>query len=121
MADEQSFQLLSSHSVARAFAYHRLAEGLNRSPTAFKCFVQQYFDPKAKDDRCAQNIDDIGIAAHTADELHQNIELLFQWTELAGFKLSWSKGTFGEAIIDFLGKTISKRGKAPCPKNSNVT
>ena len=116
MADEQSIQLLSFNFGARTFAYKRLAQGLNRSLSAFNSFVREYLDPVVKADRCAQYVDDIGIAAHTTEELLQNIELVFQQIEKAGLKLSMSKCTFGQTKIEFLGKTISTQGIAPLPE-----
>ena len=68
MADEQSTQILSFNFGASTFAYRRVAEGLNRTPSAFKNFVRQYFDAVVKTDRYAQNVDDFGKAAHTADK-----------------------------------------------------
>ena len=70
-------------------------------------------------DRCAQFVDAIGIAAHTADERLRNLDLVFQRIEIAGFKLSMGKCRFGKIRIDFLGKTISKQGIAPLPKKTD--
>ena len=69
-----------------------------------------------KADRCAQYVDDIGIAAHATDKPLQNIESVFQRIEIAGFKLSMSKCTFGQDRNKFLGKTINKHGKALAQK-----
>ena len=69
-----------------------------------------------KTDRCAQYVDDIGIAAHTPDELINNLELVFQQLNKAGLKLSMSKCEFGQKQIEYLGKTISSTGIAPIEK-----
>ena len=76
MADEQSIQLLAFNFGSRTFAYLRLAQGLNRSLSAFNSTVREYVDALVKADKCAQYVDDIGIAAHTVDELLSNIEAL---------------------------------------------
>ena len=78
MADEKSIQLLSFNYAPRTFAFLRLAQGLNRSLSAFNSVVREYLDPLVKADRFAQYVDDIGIAANTPDEVIENLELVFQ-------------------------------------------
>ena len=73
-------------------------------------------DPLVKADRCAQYVDDIGIAAHTPEELITNLELVFQQLDKAGLKLSMGKCEFGQKQIEYLGKTISSTGIAPIEK-----
>ena len=65
---------------------------------------------------CIQHVDGIGIAAHLADGLLQNFELVFQRIELAGRKMSMSRGTFERNEVDLIGKTIGKQGKSPLPE-----
>ena len=101
MADEQSIQLLAFNFGSRTFAYLRLAQGLNRSQSAFNSTVREYVDALVKADKFAQYVDDIGIAAHTVDELLSNIEAVFQQIQKAGLKLSMSKCAFGHPQIDF--------------------
>ena len=108
MADEQSFQLLSFNFVARTFLYRRPGQGLSSSLSAVNSFVRENFDPVVKVDRCAKYVDDIGIAAGTADELFQNIELVLQWIELVALRLFMSKSTFRLDKIEYLGKTVNK-------------
>ena len=69
IADEQLIQLLSFYFGSRTFAFRRLAQGLNRSLSNFTSVVREYLDPLVKADRCAQYVDDVGIAANTPDEL----------------------------------------------------
>ena len=116
MADEQSVQLLSFNFGSRTFAFLRLAQGLNRSLSAFTGVIREYLDPLVKADRCAQYVDDIGIAAHSPEELITNLELVFQQLHKAGLKLSMSKCEFGQKQIEYLGKTISSTGIAPIEK-----
>ena len=65
-------------------------------------------------------MDDRGSAAHTAEELSQYIEDVFQRIKLAGLKLSMNKCTFGGDRIDSLGKTISKQKVASHPDKVNL-
>ena len=69
MAEEQSIQLLAFNFGSRTFAYLRLAQGLNRSLSAFNSTICEYLDALVKADKCAQYVDDIGIAANNVDEL----------------------------------------------------
>ena len=77
MADEQSIQLLAFNFGSRTFAYLRLAQGLNRSLSAFNTTIRKYLDALVKADKCAQYVDVIGIAANNVDELIINIEAGF--------------------------------------------
>ena len=113
MADEQSIQLLAFNFGSRTFAYLRLAQGLNRSLSAFNSTVREYVDALVKADKCARNVDDIGIAAHTVDEQLSNIEAVFQQIQKAGLKMSMPKCAFGQPQIDFLGRSITSKGVAP--------
>ena len=113
MADEQSIQLLAFNFGSRTFAYLRLAQGLNRSLSAFNSTVLEYVDALVKADKCAHYVDDIGIAAHTVDELLSNIEAVFQQIQKAGLKLSMSKCAFGHPHINFLGRSITSKGVSP--------
>ena len=100
----------------RTFAFLRLAQGLNRSLSAFISVVREYLDPLVKADRCAQYVDDIGIAANTPDVLIENLELVFQQLSKAGLKLSMNKCEFGQQQIENLGKSICSTGIAPIEK-----
>ena len=86
MADEQSVQHLSINCGSRTIAFLRLAQGLSRSLSAFTSVFREYLDPLVKTDRCAQYVDDIGIAAQTPEELLTNLELVFQQLDKAGIK-----------------------------------
>ena len=116
MADEQSIQLLSFNFGSCTFAFLRLAQGLNRSLSAFTSVVREYLDPLVKADRCTQYVDDIGIAANTPDDLIENLELVFQQLSKVGVKLSMNKCEFGQQQIEYLGKSISSTGIAPIEK-----
>ena len=66
-----------------------------------------------KTDRCAQCVDDFGIAAQTPEELITNLELVIQQLEKAALKLSMGKCEFGQKQIEYLGKTVSSTGIGP--------
>ena len=68
MADQKSVELLAFKFASRTFAYLRLAQGLIRSLSSFSSFMREYLDRVIKADKCAQYVDDIGIATHTAEE-----------------------------------------------------
>ena len=63
--------------------------------------------------KCAQYVDNIGIAANNVDQLIVNIEAVFQQIHKAGLKLSMSKCPFGHPKIEFLGRSITSKGIAP--------
>ena len=116
MADEQSVQLLAFNFGSRTFAFLRLAQGLNRSLSAFNSTVREYLDPLVKTDKCAQYVDDIGIAANTVEEQVNNIEAVFTKIRQTGLKLSMAKCAFGHPEIEFLGRSITTKGIAPIEK-----
>ena len=112
VADEQPIQLLAFNFRSRTFTFLRIAQGLNRSLSAFNSTVREYLDALVKADKCAQYVDDIGIAANNVDELTLNIEAVFQQIEKAGLKLSMSKCNFGYPKIELLGRSIKTKGIA---------
>ena len=61
-------------------------------------------------DSCAQYDEDIGVAAHTTDELIQNIEVIFQCIEKGGLKLTMDKCQSGQEKNVFWSKAISSQG-----------
>ena len=69
MADQQSIELLAFNFASQTFAYRRLAQAPSRSLSAFSSFIRECVDPVIKADQCAQNVDDIGRAANTPEQL----------------------------------------------------
>ena len=67
MADQKSVQLLAFNFASRTFVYLRLAQGLSRSLSSFSNFIREYLDKARKADKCAQYVDDIGIATNTPE------------------------------------------------------
>ena len=105
--------MLAFNFASRTFAYRRLAQGLSRALSAFSSFMREYLDKVIKADQCAQYVDDIGIAANTAEQLIRNLRATFQCIRTAGFKLTMHKCHFGAKEIDFLGRTITPEGVRP--------
>ena len=113
MADQSSVELLAFNFASRTFAYRRLAQGLSRALSAFSSFMREYLDSFIKADQCAQYVDDIGIAAHTTEQLIKNIRAVFKCIRNAGLKLTIEKCHFGVTQVEFLGRTITPDGIAP--------
>ena len=111
MADEQSIQLLAFNYGSKIFAYLRLAQGLNRSLSAFNSTIREYLDAVVQADKCAQYVDDIGVAANNVDELVDNIEAVFQQIQKARLKLSKSKCAFGHPKIEALQQKATHPSK----------
>ena len=113
MADKKSVELLAFNFASRTFAYLRLAQGLSRSLSSFSSFMREYLDRVIKADKCAQYVDDIGIATHNAEELKTNLREVFQCVREAGLRLTMAKCQFGAKEVQFLGRTVSPEGIAP--------
>ena len=75
--------------------------------------MREYLDRANKADQCAQNVDDIGIAANDTKHLCTNFKTVFECIRNAGLKLSMSNCHFGVKQVDFLGRTITPDGVAP--------
>ena len=113
MADEQSIQLLAFNFGSRTFAHLRLTQGLNKSLSAFNSTIREYMDALVKADKCAQYVDDIGVAANNVDELVNNIEAVFQQIRKARLKFSMSNCASGHPKIEFPGRNITTKITAP--------
>ena len=73
MADQRSMEMFAFNFARRTFAYKRLAQGLNRSVSAFSSLMCEYLDAVVKADQGAQYVDDIGIAANNATNFTRNV------------------------------------------------
>ena len=113
MADQRSVEMIAFNFATRTFAYKRLAQGLSRSVSAFSSFMRWYLDPVVKADQCAQNVDDIGIAANNATDLTRNIRAVIKCFRQAGLKLTIEKCHLEVRQVEFLGRTISSEGVSP--------
>ena len=119
MADQQSIELLAFNFASRTFAYTRLAQGLSRSLSSFSSFMREKLDKVIKADKCAQYVDDIGVAANNIDDLKRNLKAVFQGLREAGLRLTMHKCQFGAEQVEFLGRTISAKGISP--QNHKIT
>ena len=75
--------------------------------------MREYLDAVVKADQCAQNFDDIRIAANNATDLTQKIQTVFKCIRRAGLKLTIEKGHFGVRQVEVLGRTQSPEGISP--------
>ena len=113
MVDQRSVEMLAFTFVSRTFAYKRLAHDLSRSVSALSIFMRAYFDGVVKADQCAQNLDDIGIAANDATEFTRNIREVFKCILQTGLKMTIEKCHFGVRQEKLLGRTYSPEGVSP--------
>ena len=112
MADQKSIQHLAFNFGSRTFAYIRLTQGLNCSLSSFSSFMREYLYKAIKADKCAQYVDDIGIATNTPEELKNTMTEVFQCIRKAGLRLTMAKCQFGSKGVEVLGRTISPLGVA---------
>ena len=111
MADERSVQLLAFNFESRTFAYQRLAQGLNRSATAFSSFMRKYLEKDIAADRCAAFMDDVCTATKTFFQHVEALDHVFASLKRSGLRLTVKKCEFGVPEIKYLGWTISKAGQ----------
>ena len=102
MADQRSIEMLAFNFASKTFAYKHLAQGLSRALSAFSSFMRENMDKVIRADQCAQNVDDIGIAAKSVTQLIRNIRAVFECIRQAGLNLSIDKCHFGVTEIKFL-------------------
>ena len=121
MAEERSVEMLAFNFASRTFAYKRLAQGLSRSVSAFSSFLREYLDPVVKAEQCAQDLDDIGIAANIATDLTRIIRAVFKCIHQAGLKLTIEKCHFEVRKVEFLGRTISPEGISPQARKFKIS
>ena len=113
MADQGSVEMLAFNFATRTFAYKNFAQNFIRSVSAFSSSTREYLDPVVEADQCAQNVDDIGIAANIATDLTRNIRAVFKSIRQAGLKLTIEKCRFGVRHVEFWGRTISPEAISP--------
>ena len=116
LVDQPSIDLLAFNFASGTFAHRRLAQGLNRSLSAFLRFVREYLDPVIKGDQCSQYVDVIGIAANTPKQLIKHLRAVFQFLRKACIKFSMAKCHLGVQKTVFSG--LSKRAKGVAPQKT---
>ena len=113
MADIRSNETLAFIFASNTFAYRRLAQGLTRALSAFSSFMREYLDNVIKADKCAQHVDDIGIAAKDADHHIVNLRATFKFIQEADLQLTMHKCHFGATENAFLGRIIAPQVVKP--------
>ena len=113
LADPLSVQLLSFNFDSRAYAYTKLAQGLNNSVTRFNSIFVSYLDSCLGANLCRQFTDDIGCGVETFEEMGPTIRQIFDCLRKSGLRLTPHKCEFGMTSIDFLGSTITSNGLTP--------
>ena len=86
MADDLSVQLLAFNFPSRTFAYSCLAQGLNKSVTAFSSFVKHYLDPCLSANVCTQFMDDFAAGVINFDETIPALRKIFDYLRELGLK-----------------------------------
>ena len=119
MEDSRSVQMLAFNFASRTYAFLRMAQGLSRAVSAFSSFMRQQLDECILADKCFQYVDDVGTAAHTVEEMTNNLRSLFDCIRSSGLKLTPTKCEFGKPSIEFLGSTITSGGMSPI--NSKIS
>ena len=114
-------ELLAFNFASRTFAYLRLAQGLSRSLSSFSSFMREYLDRVIKADKCAQYVDDIGIATHTAEELKNTLREVFQCIREAGLRLTMAKCQFGAMKSNSLDEQYHLKALPHNPTRSEIT
>ena len=94
LGDQRSVEMLAFNSASKTFASKRLAQGLNRSVSAFASFMREYLDPVVKADQCAQYVGGIGIVADNATDLTRNLRSVFRCIRQAALELTIEKCHF---------------------------
>ena len=120
-ADQWSVEMLAFNFASRTFAYKRLAQVLRRSVSVFSSFMREYLDPVVKADQCAQDVDDIGIAANNATELNRNNRAVLKCICQSGLKLTIEKSHFGVRQVEFLGRTIHQKESHHKPRKFKIS
>ena len=100
--DQRSIEMLAIIFASRKFGYLRLAQGFSRALSAFPSFIRECLDIVIKADRCAQYVDDIGVAAIDAEQLLNDLRATFQCIQKVVWKLKMPNCHFGATEIDFL-------------------
>lgn len=95
-----------------SYQYKRAPFGFTNSPAKFQRAMNQIFhDGLFK--KCIIYIDDILVFAKTEDELHENVEWVFNCCRDFNVKLKKSKCRFNVPTVEFLGFKISHNAIGP--------
>ena len=86
------WQSNSYHSISRAYAYTRLAQGLNESMISF---VRSYLDSCLAAKLCTLFMDDIGCGVETFEQMIPTLPQLFDCLRKSGLRLTPHKCEIG--------------------------
>ena len=108
MGDQlSSVKLAAFNFPSKKFAYRSLTQRLSRTLWAFSSFMRESLDRVIKADQCAQNVDDIGIAANDADHLIKNVKTTFECIRDPGIKITIYKCYFCHNWNWLFGRSIT--------------
>ena len=113
MADPLSVQLSSFNFASRTYAYTRLAQGSNKSVTAFSSFVSSYLGFCLAANLCTHFMDDIGCRVETFEQMVPTLRQIFDCLRKSGLRLTPHNCEFGMPSINFPGNTITPKGLQP--------
>ena len=113
LADALSVQLLSFNFASRTFAFRRLAQGLNRSVSAFSSIMMHYLQENIARDECNTFVDDIICGTKGFEKHIVALKRLFASIRRSGVKLTMAKCEFGKEKVKYLGSTITTQGIQP--------
>ena len=105
--------MLPFNFACKTFAYRGPAQGLSRSVSAFSSPMRISSDCVIKADQCAQNVDDIGIAAKSPEQMISNIRAVFKCVQNVELKLCTAKCLFGKVKFNFFGGANTSNGVTP--------
>ena len=97
----------------RTFAFKRLAQVLNRSPTAVSSSVSKHLQSCVASDKCFVCFKGLESGSKDGKALIDNHKHIFQRIRSLGFKLSIDKCQFGIPKIQLLRHTFSADGISP--------
>ena len=116
LADALSVELLSFNFASRTFAFRRLAQGLNRSVSAFSSIMMHYLQGNIARDECHAFVDDVFVGTKGFKKHIVALRNLFASIRKSGVKLTMHKCEFGKEKVKYLGSTITTQGIQPNEK-----
>ena len=81
--------------------------------------MREYLDKAKNADKCAQYVDDIGIATNAPEEMKNTLREVFQCIRAAGLRLTMAKCDRRQEV-ELLGRTISPSGVARDVKSHKI-
>ena len=113
LANQRSIEVPAYNVAIPTFVYQRFAQVLSRSLSALSSFIREILIRVMKTYQCAQNVEDIGIAANTPLEKSSNTKAVSEWISKAGFRLTIKQCPIGSWKLEFPGRTVTPKGISP--------